>query len=227
MKRSLGIAMVATSIGLLAVAPTGTATASPPQPSNYVVASIPVDEGAGFPVLFTHLDGRLCLPPLPPLIGLCSDLPSLLFSPIASSGTIWTDASSPNFGLIVNELTNGTLGGFGWEITHPGCCGGLANNDGEAVLLGDQVGPSGVDLAGYTVERIGFRVDSVTFDSPGEDGNGDGIWTDFRLRGAFVFEGRIASMQACMAGGWQHLHGPEGSSFSNQGQCIRLVAAGK
>src|SRR5215207_9916186 len=145
MKGFLRIAIVAAFVGLLLSAPSGTATAAPQQPSNYVVASIPIDEAAGFPVLFTYVEAWLCVPPLPPLIELCTDLPSLLFSPIAVSGTtIWTDASTPNFTLIVNELTNGTVDGLEWEITHPGCCGGFGRNGSEEDLLGDQVGPSGV-----------------------------------------------------------------------------------
>jgi hypothetical protein len=84
----------------------------------------------------------------------------------------------------------------------------------EWAILGDQVGPNGVDLAGYTINRIGFRLDALTFDSPGEDANGNGIWTDYTIQGAFLFEGTVSSRDVCMRNGWQRLRGPSGSTFA-------------
>ncbi|MDP9223294.1 MAG: hypothetical protein M3P18_05475 [Actinomycetota bacterium] len=213
------------------MATTGTARASSKAPADYIVASLPIVDVApgGISTVFTYLKGELCLPPPPSPIGTetCDRLPMLLLSPIAVSGTtVWTDSSSPYFNDIVSEITNGLPRQIMWEVTEPGGSFRVFSAASERSFLDGQVGPTGVDLAGYTIDRIGFRVDEVTLDSPGRDPNGDGIWTDFALRGAFVFEGRIASREACMRGGWQSLHGPGGISFTNLGRCIGLVNTG-
>jgi hypothetical protein len=171
------------------------------------------------------MQALLCLPPPPAPIGFepCDFLPNLLISPLVATGTIWTDGSDPYFDNIVSEITNGVSGLI--EVEDRASTGIERSIYGasEPQFFGDQVGPTGVDLAGYTIDRIGFRVDAITIDSPGSDPNGDGIWTDFSLRGAFVFEGRIASADACKNLGWQTLHGPGGRRFMSQGQCIRFV----
>jgi len=212
-------------------ATTGTARASSNPPADYVVASFPVAEGpAGIASLFTYMEAELCLPPPPSEIGLefCDSLPNLLISPLVASGTTtWTDGSNPYFDNIVSEIANGVSGPIEAEVRASNGAFGSIFAASEPQLFDDQVGPSGVDLAGYRIDRIGFRVDEITIDSPGTDPNGDGIWTDFSLRGAFLFEGRIASKHACMHGGWRSLHGPGGTSFNNQGQCIEVVSAGK
>jgi hypothetical protein len=215
--------------GAFTTATTGTARASSNAPADYVVASFPVDEGTGgTAAVFPYMQAELCLPPPPAPIGFepCDFLPNLLISPLVATGTIWTDGSDPYFNNIVSEITNGVSGLI--EAEDRASTGVFRSVYGrsEPQFFDDQVGPSGVDLAGYTIDRIGFRVDAITIDSPGSDPNGDGIWTDFSLRGAFVFEGRIASVGACKNGGWRSLHGPGGSSFKNEGQCIRLVNTG-
>jgi hypothetical protein len=156
--------------------------------------------------------------------GHCSDTP-LRFVPGEVGTTVWADASTPNFDLVAQRLTNGVLGDVGLEVSVAGGGGGPGGS--EPAILGDQVGPNGVDLAGYTINRIGFRLDALTFDSPGEDANGDGIWTDYAIQGAFLFEGTISSRDVCMHDGWQRLRGPSGSPFDNQGACIRLATASR
>jgi hypothetical protein len=103
------------------------------------VASFSVSEAAGFPLLFTHLDGALCLPPAPPLIEICPELPSLSFAITSSGTTIWMDASYPNFGLIVGALTNGVADEIEWTISHPRCCGGVGHEGTERELFDDQL----------------------------------------------------------------------------------------
>jgi hypothetical protein len=203
-------------LGLMSAA-ASTARASAKPPADYVVASLSFETNFGAPALFTSVDGALCLPPA--LESCLAGVPLLDFSPLTTSGkTIWTDATSPNFGAIVGELTDGDSGLMSWALIAPmGVAGASIVGQSELDLFDDQVGPSGVDLAGYRIDRIGLRVDSISFDSPG------GTFTTFTFSGAFLFEGRIASKDACKNGGWQSLHGPGGSSFENQGQCIRLV----
>jgi hypothetical protein len=221
----------ALALAAFTTATTGTARASSNVPADYVVASFPVAEGSqGIASLFTYMEAELCLPPPPSEIGLefCDSLPNLLISPLVANGTTtWTDGSNPYFDNIVSEITNGVSGPLEAEVRASNGAFGSSYTATELDLFGDQVGPSGVDLAGYRIDRIGFRVDEITIDSPGSDPNGDGIWTDFSLRGAFVFEGTIASRKACKNGGWRSLHGPGGSSFKNQGECIDFVDTGQ
>jgi len=201
------------------------ATTGAASTGDYTVASFSLEASAGVPALINSFDGVLCLPP--PQESCFSGVPELIFPGLTHSGTtIWTDTSSPNFAVIVNELTNGEPGLISWSLEAPitGVGVGIVAVT-ERDLLGDQVGPSGVDLAGYTIDRIGLRADSLSFDSPGSDPNGDGIWTDFAVRATFLFEGRIASEDVCKNGGWRSLHSPDGR-FHNQGQCIRLFNSG-
>jgi hypothetical protein len=225
MKRLLLVGAVsAVSLLAAAIATTAVARASVPESSDYTVASIPLQSGGGAPALVTNVDGvSICDKDLSGP-GHCSDT-QLAFSPVEVGTTVWADASTPNFDVLADRLTNGVLGEVGLEVSVAG--GGGGPGGVEWAILGDQVGPNGVDLAGYTINRIGFRLDALTFDSPGEDPNGDGIWTDFTIQGVFLFEGTISSRDACMHDGWQRLRGPGGSAFDNQGQCIRLATVGR
>jgi len=188
------------------------------------VASIPLQSGGGAPALVTEVDGvSICDKDITGP-GHCSDTP-LRFSPGEVGTTVWADASTPNFDLLAQRLINGVLGEIGLEVGVAGGGGGPGGS--ESAMLGDQVGPNGIDLAGYTINRIGFRLDALTFDSPGEDANGDGIWTDYTIRGVFLFEGTVSSRDACMRNGWQRLRGPSGSPFEALGECRRLATIGR
>jgi hypothetical protein len=222
----------ALALAAFTTATTGTARASSHPPADYVVASFPVELGfGGIRDVFTYMEAEVCLPPPPsPEFGFigCDFLPNLLISPLAASGTvIWTNGSSPYFDNVVSEITNGVSGYIEAEVR--ASTGAFASSypRTEPQFFGDQVGPSGVDLAGYRIDRIGFRVDEITIDSPGRDPNGDGIWTDFSIKGAFLFKGTIASSEACTNGGWQSLHGPGGRSFMNERQCIQFANRGE
>ena len=45
-------------------------------------------------------------------------------------------------------------------------------------FFGDPTGASGIDFAGSTIESISLTVNNLTFNTPGSDPNGDGIWTE-------------------------------------------------
>jgi hypothetical protein len=216
------LSAAAVAIALLTVigATTGTARAAAGSESDYTVASFSIESHAGLGALITSWNGVLCL--VPPEESCFSGLPELVFPGLTSSGmTVWTDPSSPNFTAIVDELTNGHPGLLSWSIEAPitGVGAGIGAVS-ERDLLDDQVGPSGVDLAGYRIDRIGLRADTVTFEYPG------GVFTNYVFRGTFLFEGGIATKDVCKSGGWRSLHGPGGSNLDNQGQCIGLVNTG-
>ena len=215
--------VIALALLAASIATTAAARASS-QPSDYIVGSISLHSGGGAPALVTQLDGvSICDKDLSGP-GHCSDT-ALGFVPAEVGTTVWADASSPNFDLLAQRISNGALGEVGLKVTIAGGGGGPGGL--EWAMLGDQVGPNGFDLAGYTINRIGFRLGALSFDSPGEDFNGDGIWTDYTIEGAFLFEGTISSRDVCKHGGWQHLRGPGGLPFENQGQCVRLAANGR
>jgi len=159
--------------------------------------------------------------------------PQLTFTPIVTAGmTLWGDPSSPGFADFAAGITNGQDNSIEQWVGSPvlnasGITGSDGSTDLESHLLAGQTGFGGVDLAGYTINAIGLRVDQFMIESPGENPNGDGIWTDWSIQGAYVVQGRIASTDACKKGGWNLLHGPGGSAFSDQGQCIEFVNTGE
>jgi hypothetical protein len=195
-------------------------------PADFVVAEAPLDQRGGHETILMQFGIWLCaLPPDTPVT--CLVAPDHLdFSPITAAGagsTIWTDSHSRNFDHIVGEITDGNSDVMsvasdilGWAFNKP-----------EPEFFGAQAGPNGIDLAGYAISRIGFRVDDVSLVSPGGDPNGNGIWTDWRIRGTFLFEGTLASKDVCKNGGWQRLHRPDGTSFRNEGDCIQFFNTGK
>lgn len=210
-------------LGCIVVAlASGTARASDGS-ANYVVAEAPVTLGGGTTATFTQLDVQLCINNN--LTTACPDHPldTVTFSgvsPATVGTTIWTDARSSNFQQLVSGLTNGTLDQVQIISVFVPSGGGAGIDELEPQFFGDQVGPSGVDLSGYTIDRIGFRIDTLSFFQVGS-------FFDIAGSGTFIFEGRIASPQACMDGGWRSLRGPSGTAMSNQGQCIQLVNTGK
>jgi hypothetical protein len=227
----LRLAIVVSVLGLaVSAAGSESARGSKKQLTEYTLAEVPYHEAAGAGVIASQLEVWICLRSTAPS---CDPDIGVQFAPIGVAdvgGTIWRDASSaPHFNNFVAEMTDGALDDMFFETLALGDGGGGTNAPGatDAEMFSGQAGLGGVDLLGYAIHRIGLRVEAVSIASPGTDPNGDGIWTDFTADVTFIFEGTIADTGACRKGGWQILHGPGGSSFKNQGQCIRLVAAGK
>jgi hypothetical protein len=46
------------------------------------------------------------------------------------------------------------------------------------------------DFVGYEITALRWSVDLANFDTPGQDINGNGIWTDFNVRIKIDVEGR-------------------------------------
>ena len=232
MKLVLGVvvglaAVVGGSPAVGSTAGHGVTRSSPPA---YVVAAVPVGTWGGTRSLVPSLDVRLCTPPFDPHLGVGSCLPAapmLRFAPItnASQGaTIWHDASAPAFANVAGSISDAVPGYIGWAVLTE--TGFSATTEPESRFFAGAMAASGVDLAPYAIQRIGFRVDAVSLSSPGSDPNGDGLWTDWAISGTFLFEGRIADAATCKHGGWEALRGPAGR-FRNQGDCIRSVNTGK
>jgi hypothetical protein len=102
--------------------------------------------------------------------------------------------SGPAFKNAVTFLTDGHNGWVAIEVMSDS--GGCASRKSELSFL-TQKPPGGsdrVDFAGYEVHAIELRLDEVDIESPGSDPNGDGLWTDFTLRGELVFYGSWPAM---------------------------------
>jgi hypothetical protein len=210
-------AAVALNLLALMTARADTARAATQERSEYVVASLPIKVSVGIPGVVHSVDAAFCV-----FAGASCLTFSTFFEFTPSETTIWADASSPNFGDVVGGLIDGDTDLFFWALRFVTASSPLSELD----LLDGQVGPSGVDLAGYTINRIGLRVDVISFASPGAQ-DPTGLSTDVIFEGAFLFEGRIASKETCLEGGRHGLHGPGGTDFENQGQCIKLVTTGR
>jgi hypothetical protein len=215
----LATIVAAAAFAAIASGTTEAANAAAVGPSPYVVAAVPFIEGllGGGVSIGTQLHVQLCVND--DFTG-CPAHPSetVTFAPVgvASVGTTtWVDASSAGFGSLVALITNGVVDQLNWEVTVFPSGGGGGFGMSEPMFFGAQTGPSGVDLAGYAIDRIGVRVDSFSFDGQ--------LLT---LRWTFLFEGTIANADACKNGGWHALRGPDATPFNNQGDCIQQAVTG-
>jgi hypothetical protein len=194
------------------------------QGSDYLVAqSIPISLSGGTAQVLTGIELELavCTDLNHPCVGAPNIQGPLDFelAPSDIGLTFWKDSSDPNFATFVQFITNGLPDVIARSIpagTHA---------DLEPTFLGAQVGPNGIDLAGYDIRQIGFRVDGLSLVSPGQDPNGDGIWTDISVEGVFLFAG--AGKDDCKGGGWMRLKRLDGSAFKDQGDCIQYGETGK
>jgi hypothetical protein len=210
---------------VLALAIGGPAKSSPV--SDYLIAEAPIVSAGGAPTASTGLEVSVCVIDLSAL-GNCFPPPamnSIVFAadPAVAVTTVWLDPGALNFAEVAGRLTNGNLDQVQyWSTTVPASAG-AGTILTELALLDGQVGPSGVDLAGYTIDRIGLRFDSVLLSTPpGNPGE-----TDWNLSATLLFEGVITSTDGCKQGGWRSLHGPDDRAFKNQGDCIQFVNTGK
>lgn len=196
-------------------------------PVSYVVASVArTDDWASLSAI------RVTDLSMTPGLGIdCGQLgphPQLLFAPIsaASEGTtIWVDASAPGFSEITTRFTDGLDRGGCTELLvgHPSL-GYSEPGWSESAFFKGQAGPSGVDLAGYTLTRIGLQVTQAMATAVFDPASGLTQYS-FAFAGTYLFEGTISSPSACKNGGWKALHGPSGTTFRNQGECIAVATS--
>jgi len=195
--------------------------------SDYLIAEAPIVSAGGAPTVSAGLEVSLCVIDLSAL-GNCFPPPAMnsivfIANPAVSGTTIWLQPTDLNFDEVASRFTNGSLDQVQYWTTTVPASGGAGSILIEQGLLDGQVGPSGVDLAGYTIDRIGLRIDSVSLTAPPAN-PGETDWT---LSAAILFEGTIASTSSCKKGGWHSLHGPNDRLFGNQGDCIQFVNTGK
>jgi len=93
------------------------------------------------------------------------------------------------FSAFVSRLTNG----FNDQITRISKLTG----GGESGLLTSEAsffstrpaGGNGIDLAGFTIDRIDMTINQISIESPGSNLSGDGNWTDYSIQATLSFIG--------------------------------------
>lgn len=77
------------------------------------------------------------------------------------------DSNNLFVSLLDNDVGSGSLGfGVGSDAL---------------TFYGDATGASGIDLSGRTIDRITLEIQGLFLNSPGNNPNGDGFWTDVAL----------------------------------------------
>jgi hypothetical protein len=108
---------------------------------------------------------------------------SFVFAPQVTTAdlgqSLVADLSAPDFALLAAHFTNGVQGQANLPvILVGGGSSGLGIAEPIFFAAGDVAGLV-PDAAGFTITRLEVEVHALTFDSPGTDPNGNGIWTDY------------------------------------------------
>jgi len=123
----------------------------------------------------------------PPQVRLFGDQ---LLSPTSLGTSFFADASSDGaeFERAAEHLTDGVESWvlLGFTSQYLSAQGAV---DETQLFSNDPLGTGGVDLAGFRIDRIGYRLDQLLIESPGSDPNGDGNWTDMTVRATLLVEG--------------------------------------
>lgn len=116
---------------------------------------------------------------------------------LADVGVPFTINSSnnSNFGQIVSLLTNGVTENIYFEVT------------GE-LGLGSSIGTSessltfnnANDFQGFVTDTVTITVNSLDITIPGQNPNGDGIWTDFNAKYTLTVESRAVPESSALIG---------------------------
>lgn len=107
-----------------------------------------------------------------------------------------TQSTDSSFNKFVSNLTNGlTNNSTSPEIVYVSTFN-YPDLGGFILLLNesDFVGGGRIDLKGFNIDSINLTVNSLEFSSPGNDPNGDGIWTNVIYNGIFTINGSPISV---------------------------------
>jgi len=101
-------------------------------------------------------------------------------------GRTFSLSSGPQFEAASSSLTDGSPESI--VVWHGPQGGGLAGFPFPVQQL--FFGNSGrVDFAGFHITSLDFRLDEFNLTSPGENPNGDGLWTEYTVRGTLTVNG--------------------------------------
>jgi len=126
------------------------------------------------------------------------------FGPAVVGSVFSVDASSgAGYSAFVASATDGILERVyseGMVTTPPGSpIGGLGIGQSpleSAFFVGVPPGGNGIDLQGFTIDRIDLRFNQLVFNTPGTDPNHNGIWTDFSYDATITFIGVVPEPSA-------------------------------
>ncbi len=103
----------------------------------------------------------------------------MLFDDVArtaadAGATLTATSADPHFAPVVQRLTNGVHGdiyfGFGGNL--------LGDAENVTFLAAGYTPPNDIDLQGFTIDTITLTINTLSFNSPGSNPNGDGNWTN-------------------------------------------------
>ena len=110
-------------------------------------------------------------------------------------GKTYTVASGTEFAETVGYLTNGLNDQIAYDVSGYPNGGGAGSGSNEAYsFFGDYTGAHGIDFAGYTINSISLMVNNLNFNTPGDNPNRDGLWTDVIFDARVTVDGSIASV---------------------------------
>src|SRR4051812_20244880 len=105
----------------------------------------------------------------------------------------------PSFNLFISRLTNGTndLLTIVSKVSGGGIAG--ANTLESTFLTTPPAGGNGIDLAGFSIQRIDLSLNQLNISSPGSNPNHNGIWTDYSIQATLSFIGSPVPEPSCPA----------------------------
>ncbi|WP_052672331.1 PEP-CTERM sorting domain-containing protein [Aliterella atlantica] len=97
-----------------------------------------------------------------------------------------TTATNPNFSEITALLTDGVSDTIFFGVTGFPSGTGVATGVGESAFTFNNA----TDFQGAIIDSLTITIDSFAPDSPGQNPNGDGIWTDYSAKYSLSVQGR-------------------------------------
>ena len=115
----------------------------------------------------------------------------IIFTPADVGKTVTvTEATDPEFNAVAAVLTNGVNDPLYFQaVGHPGGGGPFDERTEAFSFFGDGSGASGIDFMGFTIHCISLGINSLTLNTPGQDPNRDGIWTDYSINYSLLVKG--------------------------------------
>jgi hypothetical protein len=115
----------------------------------------------------------------------------IVFTPADVGKTVtMIEATDPEFNAVAAVLTNGLNDPLYFQIIGRPGGGGHGESSSEAFsFFGDSSGAHGTDFKDYTIQCISLRINSLTLNTPGQNPNGNGIWTDYSINYSLLVQG--------------------------------------
>ena len=114
-------------------------------------------------------------------------------------GKTYTVSSGTDFDGAVAMLTNGIDDDITFNLTIPtNDSWGSISPESYILSFSDSSDPTRVDFSGYNINSMSFTLNRLTFDTPGQNVFGDGIFTDFDFAGSVAFDGTVIPVPAAV-----------------------------